>query len=116
VVTPWLIEGPINGESFLPYVERFLAPALSARRHRHYGRSRISPRQGDPRCHPGREHQSFFLAKYSRDLKPIEMFFAELKQGLQSNNQLPDLPLSESLSNPFRQLTAAASASLYLVA
>ena len=30
VVSPWLIEGPINGESFLPYVERVLAPALTA--------------------------------------------------------------------------------------
>jgi hypothetical protein len=44
------------------------------------------------------------------------MFFAKLKRGLQSGNQLTDLPLSENLSNPFRQLTAAASASLYLVA
>ena len=72
--------------------------------------------QGGPRCHPGRGRRFFFPAKYSRDLKPIEMFFAEVRQGLQSDNQLPDLPLSESLSNPFRQLTAAASASLYLVA
>jgi hypothetical protein len=75
-----------------------------------------APRQGGPRCHPGRGRQFFFQAKYSPDLKPVEMFFAELKQGLQSGNQLTDLPLSESLSNPFRQLTAAASASLYLVA
>ena len=28
VVAPWLIEGPINGESFLLYVEKVLAPAL----------------------------------------------------------------------------------------
>jgi transposase len=27
-VAPWLIEGPINGESFLLYVEKVLAPAL----------------------------------------------------------------------------------------
>ena len=37
--------------------------------------------QGGPRCHPGRGRQFFSLAKYSRDLKPVEMFFAELKQG-----------------------------------
>ena len=28
VVAPWLIEGPINGETFLLYVEKVLAPAL----------------------------------------------------------------------------------------
>jgi hypothetical protein len=28
IVAPWLIEGPINGESFLLYVEKVLAPAL----------------------------------------------------------------------------------------
>ena len=28
VAAPWLIEGPINGESFLLYVEKVLAPAF----------------------------------------------------------------------------------------
>ena len=29
VAAPWLIEGPINGESFLLYIERVLVPTLS---------------------------------------------------------------------------------------
>jgi transposase len=28
IVTPWLVEGPINGESFCIYVEKVLVPTL----------------------------------------------------------------------------------------
>jgi transposase len=77
LVAPCLIEGPINGESFLLYVERSsLCPP--ARPHRHHRQSRISSGQGGPCCAVGA--RLFFLPKYSPDLNPIEMFFAKLKQ------------------------------------
>ena len=34
---PCVIDGPINGESFLAYVEQVLVPTLSPWRHRHHG-------------------------------------------------------------------------------
>ena len=52
---PWLLEGPIDGESFRTYVERVLVPTL---------------REGDI---------VIFLPKYSPDLNPIEQVFAKLK-------------------------------------
>jgi len=41
ITAPWFIEGPINGEAFLLYIEKVLVPTLPARRHRHHGQSRL---------------------------------------------------------------------------
>jgi transposase len=76
---PWLLEGPIDGESFRTYVEKVLLPTL---------------RQGDIvimdnlGSHKGKAVRAlirsagaklFFLPKYSPDLNPIEQVFAKLK-------------------------------------
>src|SRR5258705_3087459 len=82
VVAPWLIEGPINGESFLIYVEKVLAPALRPddivimdNLGSHRGKAvRAAIRAVGAKL--------FFLPKYSPDLNPIEMLFAKLKHGL----------------------------------
>ncbi len=76
---PWLVEGPIDGESFHLYVEKILVPTL---------------RQGDIvimdnlGSHKGKairrlirsaDAKLLFLPKYSPDLNPIEQVFAKLK-------------------------------------
>jgi transposase len=83
---PWLLEGPIDGESFRTYVERVLVPTL---------------RQGDIvimdnlGSHKGKAVRAlirstgaklFFLPKYSPDLNPIEQVFAKLKHLLRKAN------------------------------
>src|SRR5215470_9755795 len=82
VVAPWLIEGPINGQTFLLYVEKVLAPALKP------GDIVIMDNLGS---HRGKAIRAairavgarlFFLPKYSPDLNPIELFFAKLKHWL----------------------------------
>lgn len=82
VAAPWLIEGPINGESFLLYVEKVLAPTLRP------GDIVVMDNLGS---HRGKAIRTairavgarlFFLPKYSPDLNPIEMFFAKLKHWL----------------------------------
>ena len=82
IVAPWLVEGPIDGESFRTYVEKVLVPTL---------------RQGDIvimdnlGSHKGKAVRDlirsagaklFFLPKYSPDLNPIEQVFAKLKHFL----------------------------------
>jgi transposase len=79
ITAPWLIEGPIDGDSFTTYVEKVLLPTL---------------RQGDIvimdnlGSHRGRAVRAlirsagaklFFLPKYSPDFNPIEQLFAKLK-------------------------------------
>jgi transposase len=76
---PCVIDGPINGESFLAYVEQILVPALKP------GDIVIVDNLGS---HKGKAVRRairaagaklFFLPPYSPDLNPIEQVFAKLK-------------------------------------
>lgn len=82
VEAPWLIDGPINGERFLLYVEKVLVPTLKP------GDIVIIDNLGS---HKGKAVRRairaagaylFFLPKYSPDLNPIEQLFAKLKHWL----------------------------------
>jgi transposase len=76
---PWLLEGPIDGESFRIYVEQVLLPTLRP------GDIVIMDNLGSHRGHAVRRlirsagAKLFFLPKYSPDLNPIEQVFAKLK-------------------------------------
>jgi transposase len=82
VDAPWLIEGPINGESFRLYIDRVLIPTL------HPGDIVIMDNLGSHKSIAVRRAlravgaKLFFLPKYSPDLNPIEMLFSKLKHGL----------------------------------
>jgi transposase len=76
---PWLLEGPIDGESFAIYVEKVLLPTLRP------GDIVIMDNLGS---HKGKiirrlirsvGAKLLFLPKYSPDLNPIEQVFAKLK-------------------------------------
>jgi len=82
VEAPWLLEGPINGESFRLYVDQVLIPTLQP------GDIVIMDNLGSHRSIAVRRAlraagaKLFFLPKYSPDLNPIEMLFSKLKHGL----------------------------------
>ena len=76
---PWVIDGPINGELFLLYVQTVLTPTLSP------GDLVILDNLGS---HKGKAARAairakgahlIFLPPYSPDLNPIEQVFAKLK-------------------------------------
>jgi transposase len=76
---PCVIDGPINGETFLAYVEQVLVPTLKP------GDIVIMDNLGS---HKGKAVRRairaagaklFFLPPYSPDLNPIEQVFAKLK-------------------------------------
>jgi transposase len=82
ITAPWLIDGPINGETFLLYIEKVLIPTLLR------GDIVIMDNLGS---HKGKAVRRairaagahlFFLPKYSPDLNPIEQFFAKFKHWL----------------------------------
>jgi transposase len=87
VDAPWLIDGPINGEWFLLYVEKVLVPTLKPRDvviidnlGSHKSRAvRTAVRQAGAHL--------MFLPKYSPDLNPIEQFFAKFKHWLRKAAQ-----------------------------
>ncbi len=76
---PWLLDGPINGESFRAYVEKVLVPTLNP------GdiviMDNLGSHKGEAVRHAIRSADAklFFLPKYSPDLNPIEQIFAKLK-------------------------------------
>jgi putative transposase len=76
---PWLLEGPIDGDSFTTYVERILAPTLRP------GDIVIMDNLGSHKSKAVRQlirsagAKLIFLPKYSPDLNPIEQVFAKLK-------------------------------------
>jgi transposase len=79
IEAPWLLEGPIDGESFRTYIERVLMPTLRE------GDIVIMDNLGSHKGKAVRElirstgAKLFFLPKYSPDLNPIEQVFAKLK-------------------------------------
>ena len=79
IVAPWLVEGPIDGESFQTYVEKVLVPTLKK------GDIVIMDNLGSHKRKTVRAliraagAKLFFLPKYSPDLNPIEQVFAKLK-------------------------------------
>ena len=76
---PWVLDGPIDGDSFRTYVEKVLVPTLEP------GDIVIMDNLGS---HKGKDVRKairaaraklFFLPKYSPDLNPIEQVFSKLK-------------------------------------
>jgi len=82
IEAPWLLEGPIDGESFRLYVEKLLVPILRP------GDIVVLDNLGSHKGKAVRQlirsagAKLFFLPKYSPDLNPIEQVFAKLKHSL----------------------------------
>jgi len=104
IEAPWLLDGPINGETFLLYVSEVLVPTLQPRdvvvidnlgSHRSLA-VRTAIRKAGANV--------IFQPKYSPDLNPIEMFFSKFKHHLR-----------KAQARSFAAVTAAISPILSLV-
>jgi transposase len=79
IVAPWVIDGPINGESFRTWVEQVLVPALRP------DDIVVLDNLGSHKAPAIRQAiraagaRLLFLPAYSPDLNPIEQVFAKLK-------------------------------------
>jgi len=69
-----VIDGPINGDWFIAYVEQLLG-----RRHRYHGQSRLSQGRRGGSAIEAKGATLTYLPPYSPDLNPIEQVFAKLK-------------------------------------
>ena len=79
IEAPWVIDGPINGELFVLYIQQVLAPTLTA------GDVVVLDNLGSHKAKAARADvrakgaHLIFLPPYSPDLNPIEQVFAKLK-------------------------------------
>lgn len=84
LVAPCVLDGAINGEAFLAYVEQFLAPALRP------GQIVIADNLSSHKVAGVREAieargaSLLLLPSYSPDLNPIELVFSKLKRLLRT--------------------------------
>ena len=82
VTAPWLLHGPINGESFPIYIRDILLPTLKR------GDVVVMDNLGSHKAKIIRQlirsvgARLVFLPPYSPDLNPIEQFFSKLKHNL----------------------------------
>jgi transposase len=87
ITAPFVLDGPINGESFRTYIERVLLPTLKARD------IVVMDNLGSHKAKIIRQilHQAgarlIFLPPYSPDLNPIEQVFAKLKRLLRKADE-----------------------------
>jgi transposase len=91
ITAPFVLDGPINGESFLAYVEQVLAPTLK------HGDIVVMDNLGSHKraainkAIRAKGARRFFLPQYSPDLNPIEQVFAKLKKLLRkAEERTPD--------------------------
>ena len=79
LVAPWVLDGPMNGETFLVYIRDVLAPTLRE------GDIVVTDNLSSHKVKGVREAiadrgaRLLYLPPYSPDLNPIEMAFAKIK-------------------------------------
>ena len=76
---PWLLEGPIDGDSFQTYVEKVLVPTLEPGKLVIMDNLASHKRKAVRQAIRSAGAKLFFQPKYSPDLNPIEQLFAKLK-------------------------------------
>jgi transposase len=105
VAAPMVLDGPMNGEAFLAYVEQALVPELRPRdivimdnlpAHKVHGVRQAIEAAGA---------SLQYLPPYSPDFNPIEMAFAKLKALLRAAaaRTIPDL--SQAIADALRRFT-----------
>lgn len=79
ITAPCVIDGAINGETFLAYVEQFLAPTLAPGDIVVMDNLSSHKVAGVREAIAARGASLLYLPPYSPDLNPIEQLFAKLK-------------------------------------
>ena len=113
VEAPWVLDGPINGESFRIYVETQLVPTLKPgdvvvmdNLGSHKGKAvRQAIRQAGARL--------LFLPKYSPDLNPIEPFFSKFKHWLRQAAARSLDELTNAMSDILKKVTPEECANFF---
>lgn len=106
ITAPCVLDGAMNGEFFLAYVEQFLAPTLKAGDIVIMDNLSSHKIAGVERAITARGAQLLYLPPYSPDLNPIEPAFAKLKALLRKAAERTVDALWNRLENVLDAITA----------
>lgn len=110
---PWLIDGPINGQSFRLYIDKVLCPTLKP------GDVVVMDNLGSHKSSAVRQAlraagaKLFFLPKYSPDLNPIEMFFSSFKHGLRKATKRTEQAIYDAIADLLPAVSSAECANYF---
>lgn len=82
LVAPWVLDGPMNKEAFVTYLEEVLGPILKPGDILIMDNLSSHKNIAVPKIIEARGAKILFLPAYSPDLNPIENFFSKLKAHL----------------------------------
>jgi transposase len=106
ITAPFVLDGPINGESFQAYVEQVLAPTLQP------GDIVVMDNLGSHKSDAVRDilkkrgARLAFLPPYSPDLNPIEQVFSKLKRLLRKAEARTVDTVCDKIGNLLKHFTA----------
>ena len=106
LAAPMVIEGPMDGEVFLAYVDQFLVPTLSPGDIVILDNLSSHKVAGVEQAIAARGASVLYLPPYSPDLNPIEKFFAKLKAVLRKAAQRSTDTLWEEIGKLLQSITS----------
>lgn len=105
LIAPVVLDGPMNGEAFLAYIEQFVCPAIlpgsivimdNLSAHKVTGVADLIEAHGA---------EALYLPPYSPDLNPIEMTFAQLKSRIRRGRPRTVDDLWEAIGTATQEVT-----------
>lgn len=116
MTAPCVFDGPIDAESFLAWIEQFLAPTLRAGDIVVMDNLSSHKKPAIRRAIRAAGAKLFYLPPYSPDLNPIEQAFAKLKTLLRKANARSLAQVEAAIGQLLKQITAAECHNFFLSA
>lgn len=107
LVAPCVFDGPVNGESFLAYVEQVLVPELSSQNTVFLDNLSSHKSEAVRQAIRNTGARLLFIPPYSHDFNPIEQAFAKLKHLLRKARQRTFTGVWQTIGDIIKAFTAS---------